>query len=96
MRVGTEKEGNGISSFLFLAGFVADAMDGCGEEGVGLVFEVLNGEEGGGGGGLACCGRGHRGVERLRLRFDWERRQKRRKKKVRKKKNEKKNSPAQH
>lgn len=43
--VGTEKEGNGISSFLFLAGFVADAMDGCGEEGVGLVFEVLKGEE---------------------------------------------------
>lgn len=46
MRVGTEKEGDGISSFLFLAGFVADAMDGCGEEGVGLVFEVLKGEEG--------------------------------------------------
>lgn len=45
LRVGTEKEGNGISSFLFLAGFVADAMDGCGEEGVGLVFEVLKGEE---------------------------------------------------
>lgn len=57
MRVGTEKEGNGISSFLFLAGFVADAVDGCGEEGVGLVFEVLKGG-GRGGGGLACCGWG--------------------------------------
>lgn len=45
LRVGTEKEGNGISSFLFVPGFVADAMDGCGEEGVGLVFEVLKREK---------------------------------------------------